>query len=236
REKEKEEKEEEEDSDDGEFGDDPVTQRLAAAHMESLRRAMEARVRLAALGYGAATELDWREVEPAAAAADVLVCHFYDPDWEAGAQLDLLLERLAAEFRGTRFVRCRAQRDTPLAVRYRVQGGGVLLCFRGGSVAATVDATVEFTKGDALEAAAAEQWLRRAGVLVTSPPPLDVLEKRCRGTVSCCLERTVSGWGEPGGGDNSSSEDDAGNFYECGLAGCRRRFAHDHVGSAAGGG
>ena len=184
-----------------------------------------------------------------------LVAHLYHPESALSAAMDLCLEALAGQYPGTRFVR--ASRSAPGAQavldRLRVPasaaagGGGdnkaCVVALRDGCL---VDALgdrdygrrfgdgVEEVHGDALE-----QWLRHCHVLLAQAPEIGTL-RRLLGVAAS----SAAGAGAPGprslrrGGvgdedgdeEDDDDEDEEPAYYECGLAGCRKAFAHSHVG------
>jgi hypothetical protein len=183
------------------------------------------------------------------------VVHLYDPQSLASASLDLFLEReLAPRMRGTLFVRSEGRaalrlhldrllrllgspdglRDSAdggrslsdLVERFRNNSSGprsalpALLALREGrvvSAAAGYDAQwVDPSTGAVVEEEVV-RWLDRSGALDADPPrPDELCQLRPEKLALLDIE------GVPAG--------DEASFYECGLDGCRKPYAHQHVG------
>ena len=85
---------------------------------------------------------------------------------------------------------------------------------------AYTEGLAQFGEGDRVEPGAVQRWLEASGTLEFDPPSLDALRHS----------------GGSAGHDDAGDEetDGEGGWYECGLQGCRKSFAHDHFLAAGG--
>lgn len=228
---------------------------VARHHGYGVHRQMHPRRAFAAVGPG--NDLSRDRVRPRGA-----VLHLYDPHSALSASLDLCLEALAGRHSGTKFVRSvgaetllhanEGMGGTATGADWQRKGRDglpLLLALREGSVVAHSAGLREVQYGGEVEPRAVEQWLERAGVLLTAPPPWDSL-CRIRPEEDMLLQsmRRPAG-GERGGGggfggmmrhmtgdtgrmhEGEEIEEDA-DHYACGVAGCCKSFFHEHVGVA----
>jgi hypothetical protein len=160
-----------------------------------------------------------------------VVLHLFDPDSRKSASLDLFLESLALECKGTKFLRS-GGRSTLLLNANSVAKGlshldpnddnqfPVLLAIRHGDIVATSSRLEGFFDNDTLIPNAIRQWLDNAHVLITSLPPFDVM-CRIRPEEDALLDNMRIGSVRPA---------EESNRYDCGVLNCSKPFFHEHVG------
>jgi hypothetical protein len=181
------------------------------------------------------------------------VIHLYDPNLSLSVSLDLCLEEMSCRYPGTKFVRGHGLTSIPFAIN---KGGGgvgstddgwtradlpILLALRDGVIIAWSSGLRDFryagsSGGDSVEFDAVERWLDRAGSLILDlPNPDELCGIRPEEDALLMNMRQLNGLGrrnEISGGDDQDDEDHGHdhNRYDCGLVGCNKSFAHEHVG------
>jgi hypothetical protein len=168
------------------------------------------------------------------------VVHLFDAYSSLSVSLDICLENMAMRYRGTKFVR-----GIGITSKLYAEGGDsdwkrgdlpMLLAIKSGRIVAWSSGLRDFYRyrnQTQVEDALVEQWLDRAGVLHTYPPPLDALCK-IRPQEDVLLENTRS-LNELGRGgllhrNNLEEVDVEEERFDCGLVGCNKSFYHEHVG------
>ncbi|KAG5190013.1 hypothetical protein JKP88DRAFT_17749 [Tribonema minus] len=206
---------------------EPEGLRLRQAHMEAAAQQLKEMQQRAAYGYGQHQAVHEADLPHIVQRLPRVIVHFYCADSAACAALDLLLERAAQEWPGTRFVRARAPPGGPLADRLglRHARGGALLAFKDGASVAQATDFRQFGGPDSVDPGAVHQWLQHSGALERTPLPLDALNAAMGGQSLADEEAYSSGGEEEGGGAR----------YDCGRSGCNKPFAHQHVGANGGG-
>lgn len=153
------------------------------------------------------------------------MCHLYDAYSEDCARVDLALEELASKYPGTRFCRMELRRAASLVERLRLpdvrSGNAVLMSIVDGCVRDTCADYRRFGAPGGLHADVLEEWLHRCHALIREMPSLP----RAR--------ESVRQKGKAGTGSGKGDEEEEEEFYDCGLDGCRKSFAHDHIGLTA---
>eukprot|EP00985_Skeletonema_marinoi_P027377 scaffold22381_cov139-Skeletonema_marinoi.AAC.5 len=190
-------------------------------HGYGVHRQMHPQRVFAAAGYGTDTMRD--VVRPKGS-----VIHLFDAFSQRSVALDLYLERIAAKYHGTKFVR-----GIGVASILYADGNGddawkkgdlpMLLAVREGKVVAWNAGLKDFFSSADLETRVVGQWLDRAGVLFESAPSLDEI-CRIRPEETALLENMMK---LNRLGDGGLEEEER---YNCGVAGCCKSFQHEHVG------
>ena len=166
-----------------------------------------------------------------------LVCHVCDDRSRLCARVDLHLERVAAAHPGTGFIRVYATPDKPigrelldrlgLSARAAArQTAPALVALVDGRVVATADSLCQFGSDDALASEALDMWLQHTGTLSADLPSREWLKanagkKRGRGGLGLA--------GRLGLATADDEGEDEVDYYDCGLEGCQKAFAHEHV-------
>ncbi|CAM9429141.1 unnamed protein product [Discosporangium mesarthrocarpum] len=232
--------EEEEEEDDLDYFlddlNDPELQRLEQGRLEIMKAHAFRAATLNSLGFGLHMEVDSGQVEDmvkdmvkgVCTSANV-VCHFYHPDESPlGPSLDLHLESIAATNMGTRFIRCYIKPGSAVSYRLCVHKVPALACYKAGMRVAYTETISQFGTGAEVEPRAVDSWLEQSGVLQETPPNLDLQRgEGCNGineTDSTSDEEEVNGLEWAGRGSRVA--------YACGLEGCSKPYAHDHVSSS----
>lgn len=170
---------------------------------------------------------------PARPAPPAVVLHLVDPDSIGSASLDFYLETdLASKYPGTMFMRSggrstllmdasiatkafgtqlQAERDMPALVAIR-DGVAVNICPRLRGLCAEDDGPIE--------PHAVRMWLEQSGVLMSQPPRYDEL----------CFIRPEEDALMDYLAHQKPQEVDEEERYDCGVEGCSKTFAHEHVG------
>lgn len=186
-------------------------------------------------GYGAHRQLHPTRILRAAGLASgardpppAVVLHLVDPDSMASASLDLCLENLAANVgRGTKFMRSGGRStllmntelaekvlphlkpDTDLPALVAIKDGvAVNVCPRLLGL---------ISDHGRVDPDAVEMWLDRSGVLLERPPTLEAI-CRIRPEEEALMDYLAS------------YKPNEGDIFECGIPGCTKSFAHEHVG------
>ena len=164
----------------------------------------------------------------------MVVLHLYESESYASAWLDLYLEDFAEQARGTLFVRSHGrgtlvQEDSgPLQSLLQARSDmPALVLVKEGSVVTVVpnlrgllvDSPEE--NEPHIDRAALEAWLFQTGALDRTTPP--DYETVCRMRPE--EEALMDSLRVPASTPQES-------FYDCGLPGCQKTFAHEHVGIA----
>eukprot|EP00980_Cylindrotheca_fusiformis_P027488 scaffold20690_cov113-Cylindrotheca_fusiformis.AAC.2 len=187
-------------------------------------------------GYGTHRQLHPLRVLKAAGLGDTrreaptaVVLHLVDPDSITSASLDYFLEtELAPRHKGTIFVRSggrstllmdaslaqkslphlKPDKDMPCLVAIK-EGVAINICPRLRGLCEREDGPVE--------PHAVEEWLDRSGVLLDRVPRLEAL---CH--IRPEEEALMDSMAKP--------KEEEIEYYDCGLKGCYKTFAHEHVG------
>jgi hypothetical protein len=215
---------------------------VARYHGYGVHRQMHPQRIFASAGYDA-SETERDKISPPGS-----VLHLYDAYSSLSVSLDICLESMAKRFGGTKFVRGLGI----TSLLYAKDGGDngwkkgnlpMLFAIKNGRIIAYSSGLRDFYRDGRsstpeVEDALVEQWLDRAGVLHTHPPPLVSL-CRIRPEEDMLLEnmRKLNGLGSSGGrmmrqsgrGDVDAEEEEK-ERYDCGMVGCNKSFYHEHVG------
>jgi len=168
-----------------------------------------------------------------------VVLHLVDPDSAASASLDLYLEELATKnARGTKFLRAGGrstllmesdivakvfprlvpERDLPALVAIR-DGVVINVCPQLNGLVAQQRA-IRQDEAAEIVPDAVYQWLDRSGVLLPSPPPLEEI-CRIRPEEAALLDNMMT---------TKPFEQEERELFDCGVAGCKKTYHHEHVG------
>lgn len=154
-----------------------------------------------------------------------VVLHLYDPDAVASARTDLILERLAPTYLGTVFLRTEGRRAAssihleehrrrPLRVDVDLP---CLLVARDGRPVHAAARYAGIADGDGrVDPDALEDWLDRSDALLRDLPPYETL---------CAVPA------DDDDDEEKEEEHEEEDYYACGVDGCRKSFAHTHVGT-----
>mmetsp|Transcript_19553 Transcript_19553/g.54581 ORF Transcript_19553/g.54581 Transcript_19553/m.54581 type:complete len:433 (+) Transcript_19553:198-1496(+) len=175
-----------------------------------------------------------------------VVLHLVDPDSLSSASLDYYLEtELAPRSAGTMFLRsggrsvllmdkALARKTLPSSVVNPETDLPALVAIRDGAVVGALPRLSGLChggnsdNGSEIEPSAVRQWLDMAGVLLTDAPVDEVCLIRPEEEVHMEFMRSKMGGGEqPPRQQEAAGEED---HYDCGVAGCRKSFKHEHVG------
>ena len=191
-----------------------LSQEMALHHGYGAHRQMHPNRALKAAGLGVA-----RDPAPA------VVLHLYE-DSRVSATLDLYLEQLALECKGTKFIRS-GGRSTLLmeaALAAKTLPGlkpdvdlPVLIAIRHGDVVATSVRLQGLVDDDGIVPHAVRAWLDHANVLLRTPPAFDML-CRIRPEEDALLDNMRAG------------KQEMAPRYDCGIPTCYKPFHHEHVG------
>lgn len=173
----------------------------------------------------------------------MVVLHLYDSESMASAWLDVYLEEFAAQSRGTLFVRSHGrgtlfQPDAaaPLqaqAIKDHTDLPALVLIKQGVVETACtnlrgllIDSPEQDDKDNHylqpdVDRDALESWLFRTGALDRRTPPAYETLCRMRPEEEALMDSTLRAVQQ-----NKAQE----AFYDCGLPGCQKAFAHEHVG------
>ena len=230
---------------------------VARQHGYGVHRQMHAQRCFAAVGCGVAPSQD--RFLPRCACL-----HLYDAHSPLSVSLDLCLEDMAARYPGTKFARGLGTACLLFAndggsgiesdrAEWKKKGNGCLpmiLALREGRVVSHSSGLRDLQYAGEVEPRAVEQWLDRAGVLLTTPPPRDLLCKippevemlvQSMRKMSGPGSRSNDGGGFGGmmnlmkgaSGQKQGQEDiEEEDRYDCGVSGCSKSFYHEHVGVA----
>ena len=196
-----------------------LSHEIALHHGYGAHRQMHPNRALKAAGLGVA-----RDPAPA------VVLHLFDGNSRLSATLDLYLETLAKEFKGTKFIRSSGRStllmDPELAAKISPtlkpdSDIPALIAIRNGDVIAT---SVQLQglcdhQNHAILPHVVRDWLDHANVLLTAPPALDAL-CRIRPEEDALLDNMRVGM------QNVQPR------YDCGIPTCSKPFFHEHVGIA----
>jgi len=162
----------------------------------------------------------------------VVVLHLYDSESMASAWLDSYLEEFAAQARGTLFIRSHGrgtlfQEDTgPLQSRLHAQTDMPALVLMKEGVVATVcpnlsDILIDSPEEDQphVDRSALEAWLFKTGALDQRTPPAFETLCRMRPEEEALMDSL-----------RAPTQQSQESYYNCGLPGCQKTFAHEHVG------
>lgn len=162
--------------------------------------------------------------------APAVVLHLFDGNSRISASLDLYLETLATEFKGTKFIRSSGRStllmDAELAAKTLStlkpdSDIPALVAIRNGEVIATSAQLQGLAdhRNDGILSHAVRDWLEHAHVLLTAPPALDAL-CRIRPEEDALLDNMRVG------------TQNVQPRYDCGIPTCCKPFFHEHVGIA----
>ena len=163
------------------------------------------------------------------------VIHLYDAFSPLSVSLDLCLEDIAGKYPGTKFVRGIGVSSVVFAKecndnsKWREGNFPMLLALKTGQVVAFSSMLRDFCSSgqNEVEPRMVEQWLEYAGVLIDSPPPIEVI-CRIRPEEDMLMEnmQRLNRLGRTDElGDMEKEE-----RYDCGVDGCIKSFFHEHVG------
>ncbi len=208
---------------------------VAQYHGYGVHRQMHPGRIFAAAGYGSENN-DRDKICPPGS-----VVHLYDAHSSLSVSLDICLDNMAMRYGGTKFVR-----GLGITSILYADGGDndwkradlpMLLAIKSGRIVAWSSGLRDFYRDRSqteVEDALVEQWLDRAGVLHTHPPPLDALCKiRPEEDMLLANMRYLNGSGRGGMPRQNNSEevvDVEDERFDCGLVGCNKSFYHEHVG------
>ena len=225
-----------------------------SVELEERRRAelefMMLRVEMAKLhGYGTHRQMHPRRVLKAAGLGGggktrlpnpprFVVLHLMDPESSLSAELDLFLEKLALNYVGTKFFRSYGQNTLllnpvlcksvlPPRVLPDQDSMPCLVAIRDGTVVAVSIRLREVTTtDDMLVTHAVHSWLQMANVLEETPPAFDNI---CR--IQPEEDALLDSMRIPQPQQKSSPlEEEEDDHFHCGVAGCFKKFYHEHVG------
>lgn len=152
-----------------------------------------------------------------------VVLHLFDPTSDMSASLDLVLENLSPNYKGTIFLRAagRAVLSTnPYSLSHVITEDDLptLIAIRDGCVVATCP-NLRGLGYSTVVSSQVRYWLDRANVLIRDPPSEDVL---CRipPDVDALLASGILG----------RKEEVQQQYFDCGIPGCQKSFYHEHVG------
>mmetsp|Transcript_3135 Transcript_3135/g.4236 ORF Transcript_3135/g.4236 Transcript_3135/m.4236 type:complete len:393 (+) Transcript_3135:98-1276(+) len=157
-----------------------------------------------------------------------VVVHLFDGLSSACALLDLYLEELAQQMRGTKFIRSDGRMTFVLEAslvqkalpRLRVDSDvPCLIAVKDGVAIQTAPLKMFIDNSENVVTGAVYEWLRQSGVLHERPPVLEAL-CRLRPEEEALLEVLVRD-------DQLPKQED---IYCCGVTGCQKTFMHQHVG------
>lgn len=186
-------------------------------------------------GYGVHRQLHPTRVLKAAGLGDIggqvppaAVIHLVDPDSRLSAELDLYLEELASATPGTKFVRAGGRStllmDSALAAKVlpRLQPDRdmpALVAVKDGVV--VNQCPLAAFGRESLEESAVRDWLDRSGVLLTQLP---MVEEVCRIRPE---EEALMDYLS-----HQVKQPDPESVFHCGVDGCNKDYAHEHIGIA----
>lgn len=188
---------------------------MALLHGYGAHRQMHPNRVLKAAGLGVA-----RDPPPA------VVLHLFDADSRASASLDICLEKLAQEYKGTKFVRSGGRAtllmDPDLATKTLPNlkpddDMPALIAICDGNVVATCIRLQGLTMDDEVVPHAVRDWLDHARVLLANPPAFDSL-CRIRPEEDALLDNMRAG------------KQQMPPRFDCGIPTCYKPFYHEHVG------
>jgi len=183
-------------------------------------------------GYGAHRQMHPNRVLRGAglggarAPPSTVVLHLFDPDSTVSASLDLYLEKLAATYKGTKFMRAGGRSTLLMDTNYAAASlpnlkadtdMPALIAIRNGDVIAVCPRLHGLADEDRIIDHEVRDWLDHANVLVERPPPLDQL-CRIRPEEDALLDHMRA--------SNLPPEP----RYNCGVPTCNKPFPHEHVG------
>ena len=167
----------------------------------------------------------------------MVVLHLYESESPACAWLDVYLEEFAAQARGTLFVRSHGrgtlvQEDAgPLQAHLHAQSDmPALVLIKQGVVLTAVPKLRGFVvhlpeeHEPHIDRAALEAWLFQSGALDRTQAP--DYETLCRMRPE--EEALMDSLRAPAAAAAAAAQEET--YFECGLPGCRKTFAHEHVG------
>lgn len=165
-----------------------------------------------------------------------VVLHLFDPNSTASASLDYFLEMdFAKKYAGTMFLRSEgrsvllmnsslSQKSFPTNVLDADRDLPALIAIRDGLVVDTCPRLIGLASNydDVIQPHAVQSWLERSGVLFSDPPIADVCmvnpENEAHMDFKAASQQTHV---------MSQIEE---KRYNCGVEGCCKSFAHEHVG------
>lgn len=156
-----------------------------------------------------------------------VICHLYEPFSPTCASIDLALEALAPRYPGTRCCRLPLKKAGELETRLRLPTGvpALLVVIVDGCVVDSCGDFRRFGTESMVHEDALEQWLNYGHALIREPPSLARAREYVRKSA-----KAVNGLLRRGDGKGELDDEDEEEYYECGLEGCRKTFAHDHIG------
>lgn len=169
----------------------------------------------------------------AAAIPPVAVIHLFDPESTMSASLDLCLEKLGEQYRGTKFVRAGgratlsmnaalASESLPKLTRETLPA---LIAVRDGVVVACCPqlSSLGDARAGKVEPHAVEAWLNNARALLRDVPLEYEDYCRIRPEEDALLENMMREKAK-------LAELPPDQIYNCGVDGCCKTFRHEHVG------
>jgi hypothetical protein len=197
-----------------------LTQETALQHGYGAHRQMHPSRVLKAAGLGVKNVRD---------APHAVVLHLVHHDSVASASLDLCLEKLALQYKGTKFLRSLG-RSTMLMDKELTAKAfppnmdpdddmPALLAIREGSVVAFNLRLQGLTDADHVMEHAVRDWLDHAHVLVERAPGFDQV-CRIRPEEEALLDHMRA----------AREKEEATQRYNCGIPNCHKPFFHEHVG------
>ena len=158
------------------------------------------------------------------------VVHLFDAESRLCAEMDICLEEIGKKYRGSRFLRGDGRAvillDSMIAQHLDLKVNKdvpSILCFKEGKLIIPPQDISLFSdkaNGGTIVPDAVEQWLDYAGMLSYDTPPFHEL---CR--VRPEEEAMLDYISLP---EEKTPEEEF--HYDCGLANCKKMFAHEHIG------
>jgi len=183
--------------------------------------------------HAAGLGMGWVRGNRAAAIPPAAIIHLYDPESTMSASLDVCLEKLGEEYRGTKYVRAGgratltmnedlARESLPKLTRDTLPA---LIAVRDGVVVACCPqlSSLGDARAGKVEPHAVEAWLDNARVLLREVPLEFEDYCRIRPEEDALLENMMREKAK-------LAELPPENIYNCGVKGCCKTFRHQHVG------
>ncbi|KAJ9522593.1 hypothetical protein QJQ45_019656 [Haematococcus lacustris] len=153
------------DSSDGGSQDEEELSDIRMRRLQQLKQEAQQRTSGQRQGYGALKQVpDSELLECVEQCSGSCVCHIAVSGYEAGAQLDEQLDRLAHQHPATQFLRCTVNRSSRLVSRLQLPGLPALVCFRQGLITGRVSLAQLGPPGEVWEEEVVA-YLKRLGML-----------------------------------------------------------------------
>ena len=152
-----------------------------------------------------------------------VVLHLFDPTSDMSASLDLVLEKHAIHYKGTKFLRSDGRAVLKMNPSFRPvteEDIPALIAIRDGCVVATC-ANLKGLGYAKVDENQTIYWLDRTNVLIRDPPPEHML---CR--ISPDVDALLAS------GILKQKQQGEVDYFNCGVPGCQKTFYHEHVGIA----